>query len=255
MLVFVLLSLDLPDLKMHVNSGYQLLFNLRQLRQMRRKKPNIQVIRNCEQRRSVALCLLTTPTTHAILNLKIVPIFIAHGAFFTLDLRQSPIEIGDVAPMLFRYSRLLETVPSRSCSCSLSRVGVQNRGWWIPNSSSGTPNSSSGTLNSSSGTPNSSSGTPNRCLCMLFRLLRIGWRWSRLLTMPSMIACTSLLGSSSTAISTDLCRFHLMTIVGNIEVKLPKCLACSFCRRWIAFICYTCTTMRALVLFLVTRSA
>ena len=146
MLVFVLLSLDLPDLKMHVNSGYQLLFNLHQLRQMRQKKLNIQVIHNCEQRRSVALCLLMTLTTHAILNLKIVPIFIAHDAFFTLDLRQSLIEIDDVASMLFRYSRLLETVPSCSCSCSLSRVEVQNRGWWILNSSSRTLNSSSKTL-------------------------------------------------------------------------------------------------------------
>ena len=73
--------------------------------------------------------------------------------------------------------------------------------------------------------------------------------------MPSIIVCTSLLSSSSTVISTDLCRFHLMMIVGNIEVKLLKCLVCSFCRWWIAFICYTCITTRALVLFLVIRSA
>ena len=68
-----------------------------------------------------------TLITHTILNLKIVPIFTAHSAFFTLDLRQSSIEISDVVSMLFRYNRLLKTVPSYSCS--LSRVRVQNRGW------------------------------------------------------------------------------------------------------------------------------
>ena len=70
-----------------------------------------------------------TLITHTIFNLKIVSIFIAHSAFFILNLRQSLIEINDVASMLFRYSRLLKTVSSCSCSCSLSRVEVQNKGW------------------------------------------------------------------------------------------------------------------------------
>ena len=48
--------------------------------------------------------------------------------------------------------------------------------------------------------------------------------------MPLMIVCTSLLSSSSTVISMNLYRFHLITIVGNIEVKFLKCLMCSFCR-------------------------
>ena len=71
--------------------------------------------------------------------------------------------------------------------------------------------------------------------------------------MPLVIPCMSLLYNSSTVILADLCRFHLMTIVNNIEIELPKCPVCSFCRWWIAFICYVCMITRALVLFLVTR--
>ena len=85
---------------------------------------NIQVICSCEQGRLTVLYLLMTLTAHTILNLEIVPIFVANGAFFMLDLRQSLIEISDVVSMLFRYSRLLKTVPSYS----LSRVRVLNRG-------------------------------------------------------------------------------------------------------------------------------
>ena len=82
------------------------------------------MIYSCKQSRLTVLCPLATLTAHTILNLEIVPIFVANSAFFTLDLRQSLIEISDVAPMLFRYSRLLKTVPSYS----LSRVRVLNRG-------------------------------------------------------------------------------------------------------------------------------
>ena len=195
---------------------------------MRWNSANIQVIYSCEQGRLTVLCLLATLTAHTILNLEIVPIFIANGAFFTLDLRQSLIEISDVASMLFRYSRLLKTVSS----CSLSRVRVSNRGWWPLNTSRGASNSSRRALNSR---------------------LRIGRRWSRLLIMPPMILCTSLLGDNSTANLAGLCRFHLMTIVSNVDIKLPKCPTWSFCRWRSFFIHYTCLTTRALVLPLLIR--